>query len=329
MLEQSPHIQLATMSRLYVVSRGIHTVARLGLANYMSTEPKPVNQLAKATNTQPELLERLLNFLSSYKIFLKDNQSYALTDLSKPLRDDDPHSIREVLCMVDDSWWQAFSSLELTLKTGKSAFSHEHGDDFFDFLGKHHDKQINYDQGMAKLSTYDNDKIATAYDFSRFKIIVDLGGGRGGLAKALVKHHPQLRVILFDTPSVIQKLNPADFPSQIILEQGDFLKSIPQGDAYFFKGVLHDFNDELTTKILKNCHSQLPKHAELFIAEQALPESTEPHPNKTMDIVMMVLLAGRQRTVAEWKMCLQEAGFTFCDAHETETVFTLMRGKVQ
>lgn len=322
--QEPPHIQLAIMSRWYVVSRAIHTVAKLGLANHMSFEPMKVNDLAQMTDTNPELLNRLLRFLSAYAIFKHENDTYSLTELSVPLRDDAPNSIRAVLCMVDESWWQAFSCLDLSLKTGVSSFTLQHGDDFFSYLSKHPAKQGNFDKGMAKLSTFDDDAIAQAYDFSAFSTMIDLGGGRGGLVKALAKNYPHLQISLFDTPAVIEQLDTTDFPSQVQLVSGDFLAHVPKAEAYIFKGVLHDFNDDLMLQILNNCCKQISKEAILFIAEQVLPEDDLPHPNKTMDIVMMALLGGRQRTIKEWQKSVEPAGFRYLDCYKTNTLFTLM-----
>ncbi|WED43957.1 methyltransferase [Legionella cardiaca] len=327
-INQEPaYVQLATMSRWYVVSRAIHTVAKLGIANHMSLQPIKIKKLAEMTGTKPELLGRLLKFLSAYQVFNCDEESCSLTELSLPLRDDDPHSIRDVLCMVDDSWWQAFANLDTSLKTGKSAFSQQHGDDFFTFLSKHPEKQSNFDKGMAKLSTYDDKAVANAFDFSSFSHLIDMGGGRGGLAKAVAHQYPTLKVMLFDTPAVISQLDSKDFSEQIELVAGDFLKDIPQADAYLFKGVLHDFNDELMQQILSNCFRQMPHNSTLFIAEQVLPEHAGPHPNKTMDIVMMVLLGGRQRRLSEWQRSIEPAGFIYQDSYKTNTLFTLMAFK--
>lgn len=320
-----PHIQLAIMSRGYVVSRALHAVAKLGIANHLSS-PKRIEELAKITESKPELLDRVLKFLSSYGLFNYDNGFYSLTELSKPLRDDDPHSIRDVLCMVDDTWWQAFSQLEASLKTGKPAFEIQHGDDFFSFLGKNAEKQQNFDRGMAKLSSYDEQAISNAFNFSIFSSFVDMGGGRGGLVKAITNQYPELKATLFDTPAVICQLDPKAF-SNVNLQEGDFFATIPAADAYIFKGVLHDFNDEMMHQILKNCAQQMPQNATLFIAEQVMPDDNQPHPNKTMDIVMMVLLGGRQRTLAEWKKSIEPAGFTFKNSYPTHSLFTLMEFK--
>ncbi|KTD68401.1 O-methyltransferase [Legionella steelei] len=323
----TPHIQLAIMSRWYVVSRALQAVAKLGIANHLASGPKRIDELAKLTESKPELLDRVLKFLTSYNLFNFDNGFYSLTELSNPLRDDDPHSMRDVLCMVDDIWWQAFSQLDTSLKTGTPAFEIQHGDDFFSFLSEHPEKQQNFDRGMAKLSSYDEKAISSAFNFSTFSSIVDMGGGRGGLLKAITAQHPELTAILFDTPAVIGQLDPHAFSNKVSLQEGDFFATIPQVDAYIFKGVLHDFNDEMMHKILKNCAQQMPQHATLFIVEQVMPDDNKPHPNKTMDLVMMVLLGGRQRTLSEWQKSIEPTGFTFKNSYPTNSLFTLMEFK--
>ncbi|MFT4059458.1 MAG: methyltransferase [Legionella sp.] len=324
---ERPHIQLAVMSRWYVVSRALHAVARLGIANHMSFEPITVDELAKATGTQPQALDRILKFLSAYELFHYHEGAYSLTELSQALRDDDPYSMRDVLCMVDDSWWQAFSQLDTSLQSGVPAFNEQHGDDFFSFLSKNTAKQQNFDRGMAKLSSYDVDAISRAYDFSKCSTLVDMGGGRGGLAQAITKCYPNVQAILFDSPAVIEQLDSTNFSKQITLHAGDFFAAIPKANAYIFKGVLHDFNDQMMQQILKNCAKQMDKEATLFIAEQVMPDDIKPHPNKTMDIVMMVLLGGRQRTLSEWQKSIELAGFALKQSYETKSLFTLMEFK--
>lgn len=324
-----PHMQLALMSRWYVVSRALHTIARLGLANYMSDTPVSIERLAKLSGTQPEMLQRLMRFLSAYGVFNEEEEGYSLTAVSSPLRDDDPYSMRDVLCMVDESWWQAFSSMENMLKTGESSFSHQHGDDFFSFLSKHPQQQHNFDRGMAKLSSYDNDIIAKALDYGQFKTLIDMGGGHGGLSKSIAKAFPDLAVTLFDTEWVIKQLEKKDFPKNVSLKVGNFFEKIPAADAYLFKGVLHDFNDDLMHKILSNLAPQMPKNASLLIAEQVMPDHSEPHPNKTMDIVMMVLLAGRQRTLKEWSMAVEKSGYYLKESFKTNSLFTVMEFKLR
>ncbi|MBA2657348.1 MAG: methyltransferase [Tatlockia sp.] len=324
---ENPHIQLVTMSRWYVVSRAIHAIAKLGLANHMSLESMKIDDLAELSGTQPELLARLLKFLSIYGLFNCDGISCSLTELSFPLRDDAPNSVSAVMNMVDDSWWQAFSNIDKSLKTGGTAFVLEHGEDFFTYLSKNLEKQANYDKGMARLSSFEDEAIAKSFDFSQFLTLIVIRGGQGGLAKAIAQNNPSLELIIFDKDAVISELKKEDLSEKISLVSGDFFAEIPKAEAYIFKGVLHDFNDQTMHEILSNCRKQMPNNASLFIAEQALPDDDKPHPNKTMDIVMMVLLGGKQRRVDEWIKSVELAGFSFHESYKTDSLFTLLEFK--
>jgi hypothetical protein len=317
-------MQLAILSRGYVVSRAIHALARLGVPDFMEEQPLPAEQIATQAKIDVIMLERLLNFLSDYGLFTKEGHSYGLTALSKPMRTNDPHSVRDVLNMVDENWWMAFAHLDKSLQDGKPAFDHQHGMDFFSFLGQKPERQSNFDRGMAKLSNYDDHAIANALDLQQIKRLVDVGGGRGGLVKEIAKIHPGIELTLFDSPQVISQLNPEDFPEQVNLVAGDFFHTLPAAEGYLFKGVLHDFNDRMMQDILRNCHQQMAAQSTLFIAEQVIPNTNTPHPNKTMDIVMMVLLGGRQRTLADWREIVEPIGFHLHAVLETASIFTVL-----
>lgn len=324
---EHPGMELAIMSRWYVVSRAIHTIARLGIADHMSLSPTPCELIAKHSETVPTLLRRLLCFLSDYGVFERQGDAFALTPLSLPLQSDAPNSLRDVLCMVDEDWWQSFGCMDKMLKSGRPGYEERHGAPFFEHLGKHPEKQANFDRGMAKLSDYDDTAIADSVDISRFKTIADIGGGRGGLTRALAKKNHASSVILFDTPQVINQLDPGQFPKNVELLSGNFFETLPRADAYIYKGVLHDFNDADMRQILSNCACQMPASATLLIAEQVMPDSASPHPNKTMDMVMMVLLGGRQRTLSEWQNVVEPLGFVFIAALSTPSLFRVMEFK--
>lgn len=311
-----PHLQLAIMSREYVVSRAIHAVAQLGIADHMSDQAISVNELAKLTSTVPELLDRVLCFLSDYGLFTKNESGYALTPLSSPLRRDHPSSMKEVLGMVDESWWQAFSHLATELQTGKPAFKHQHGIDYFSFLKQNPDKKNRFEQGMAKLSSFDDQAIAQGFNFGQFNTLTDVGYGRDGLSKAISNQYPDVGIIPFKfNPELIEKPNDTSFAS------------LPSVDAYLFKGILHDFNDELIKKILINCRNKMNQTSSIIIAEQVIPENNLPHTNKTMDIIMMVLVGGRQRTLNNWCELIESIGFKLTQTVPLQGLFTIMEFK--
>lgn len=301
-----PHMQLAILSRQYVLSRAIHAMAHLGIADHMSDEPLPVEHLAKLTGTIPDLLGRMLNFLSIYGVFSKQDEGYALTPLSYPLRSDHPCSIKAVLEMVDESWWQAFAHLESGLKTGIPGFQTQEGLSFFDFLNTHPDKKTSFSKGIARLADFDDKAIIEAFDFSRFAHLIQMGSGSWSLSQSIASQYPHLSTTTFG----------AD------LEEN--FTDLPTADAYLLKGFLHDFNDEKIRRILKNCHERMNHKALLIIAEQVMPDDDLPHTNKTMDVIMMVLVGGKQRPLRDWQALIESQGFFLDQSVQTQGVYTVM-----
>lgn len=314
--ELPPHIQLAIMSRGYVLSRAIHTVAHLGIADYMSDSPITVDELAQQSGTQPDLLNRLLHFLCDYGLFTQHGNAYALTPLSQPLKTTDPFSMNAVLGMFDEHWWCAFSQLETTLKTGAPAFNEQHGDSFFEFFHKNPAKKTQYEKGMITLAAFDNKILTQTFNFQQFKCLVDVGYKGNTFSKAMQENHPSVSTIPFTID-----------PSAITTATQELFSTIPKADAYIFKGILHDFNDNDVKKILKFCHSHMKKDASLIIAEQMIPDNELPHTNKTMDIIMMVLVGGQQRTQGNWCQLIESAGFKLKTTVPTSGLFTLMEFK--
>lgn len=308
-----PHVQLAIMSREYVVSRAIHAIANLGIADHMSDKPMSIEELAKLTGTIPDLLDRVLNFLSLYGLFIKTGDAYALTPLSYPLKQDNPNSIKDILGMFDESWWQAFAHLETGLKTGIPAFQHQHGTDFFDFMNENADKKANFEKGQAKLSAFDDKTIAKAFNFGQYQSLINIGEKKESLSRAIKSKYSDLSI----TPYPFN-------PKTALHSQADLFTHLPPADAYLFKGILHDFSDYILKKILNACHQSMRENASLIIAEQVIPDHDLPHTNKTMDIIMMVLVGGKQRTLSNWRNLLVSVGFKLQTTAQTQGVFMVM-----
>jgi hypothetical protein len=311
--ELPAHMQLANMSRAYVVSRAIHAIARIGVADYMSEDPTSIEQLAACTSTIPELLDRVLSFLSDYGLFRKTDSGYCLTSLSHPLQQNHPESMKHILSMVDETWWQAFSNLEDGLKTGVTPFIRQHNTDFFTLINSNGASKDQFKQGMDKLSAIDDQAIIATYPFSKFKSIVDIGYGREHLINELKQRYPDLITSIF-------KID----PHQANKGKTVNCSNLQKADAYVLKGILHDFNDEISKQILVSLYQEIPKESTLLIAEQAIPEGNMPHTNKTMDIIMMVLVGGKQRTVKEWVELISCTGFHFLKAYPSQGLFTIM-----
>src|SRR5262245_36493352 len=320
------------MSRLYYLSRAIHVAAELGIADHIAEVPVALDEIARESRTDATCLKRLLRFLSAYGIFVETSEDlFCNTTLSSVLRSDHPNSVRAALRRVGDFWWSAVGQMEHSIRSGQSAFAHLHGVDFFQYLKANPDVQKRFDQGMARISDADDAAIAAAYDFSRFSRIIDVGGGQGGLLVQILRQVPAATGILFEQPQVLERatrLGDAGLGSRSEMVAGDFFKSIPAGgDCYVIKGVLHDFDDDQCVKILSNCRKSVNSNGRVVIANHDLPSSVDgPHPNLTMDIQMMTLLRGRERTIAEWVELFRQSGLRLGGTFETSVGFTIVEG---
>jgi len=240
--ELPPQMVLVQMFTGYLLSRALHAVAELGVADLLGAGPKSAQELAAATGTHTDSLARLLRMLAAHGVFAEDDRGeFALTPLGHPLQSGVPGSLRDALRMIDDMSWNAAGNLLYSISTGNPAFDHVAGTDFFSYHD--HDPEVNerFARGMANGAEMENAAIAGAYDFSRFKCIMDVGGGRGGFLAAVLTAHPQLRGMLYDRPEVVNNatyLHAADVLTRCPTQGGDFFGSIPAGgDAYVFKRV--------------------------------------------------------------------------------------------
>ena len=330
---QSAARQIDDMSRLYYLSRAIHVAAELGIADHLTEEPVTAASLAQKTGTNSAALKRLLRFLSAYRIFEESApDGFRNTALSAVLRDDHPQSVRANQRRIRAFWWSAVGDLEHSIRTGEAAFAHVHGVPFFQYLKSDADIQRRFDDGMARKSDADDAAIASAYDFSRFDRIVDVGGGRGGLLVRILMRAPDATGVLFEQPQVVEQATRLDDAGLLDRTQkiaGDFFESVPDGaDCYVIKGVLHDFDDDQCVGILSNCRTAMNADGCVLIANQDLPATIDgPHPNLTMDIQMMTLLGGRERSVSEWSELFRRSGLKLGDTIDTGVGFTLIEGR--
>jgi SAM-dependent methyltransferase len=200
---------------------------------------------------------------------------------------------------------------------------------FFQCLRANAEAQQRFDEGMAHSSAANDAAIAAAFDFGRFRRIVDVGGGRGGLLLQILLRAPDAVGVLFEQPQVLRhatRLHEAGLMARAELITGDFFKSVPDGgDCYVIKGVLHDFDDAQCIRILSNCQRAMRAAGRVVIANQDLPSPIAgPHPNLTMDIHMMTLLGGRERSAPEWSALFPSSGLALRGTIETEVGFTLI-----
>ncbi|MCF6155288.1 MAG: methyltransferase [Candidatus Brocadia sp.] len=314
-------------------AQAIYVAAKLGIADLLKDGPKTINELSNATKAHAYSLYRLLRALASIDIFQEEEEGrFGLTPLATTLQSDSTTSVLPgVLLAGSEFHWEAWSNLFHSVMTGESAFEHINGIRFFDYLAKNPDAGVTFDAWMTRSSEMQIPAIVNSYDFSGYQTIVDIGGGHGSLLAAILKANPHLKGILFDMPEVLRsakKIRNTGIEARCEMVSGDMFRSIPPGgDLYILKTVIHDWSDELSIKILRNCHAAMTDQTRLLVIESIVPTGNQPHFSKFMDLNMLVLNhGGRERTEAEYRSLFHSAGFRLTNSIKTPSPLNLIEG---
>lgn len=309
-----PAAQVLQLASGYWLSRAVYVAAQLGIADLLKDGPKSAAELASATQTDSAALYRLLRALSSVGVFAESGaRQFVQTALSETLRRDVSGSIRGmVLFLGDHLHWSTYDQLLYSIQTARPAFDHVFGQKPFQYLSEHPEDARIFDEGMTSFSSTSSAAIVEAYDFSGFRTIVDLGGGNGALLGAILDKYSHLRGVLFDSEHVIERARQASVlpPDRSELVHGDFFRSVPRGaDGYLFKHIIHDWDDEHALKILQNCRSAITDSGKLLIVEMIVPPGNDPAYVKLLDLEMLMIPGGLERTEEEFRRLFATAGF--------------------
>jgi SAM-dependent methyltransferase len=329
--------QLATG---HYLSRALFVVAKLGIADLLKDGPRHHNELAKATGAHAPSLNRVMRLLASVGVFAEDETgNFALTPLSECLRGGGrPESSRAmVMLFAGNRIAEAWKDLEYCVRTGEPAYR-QRGitDPFVDPL-RTPEEEASFDEAMADFTRQAAVALASAFDFTPFKTLVDVGGGNGALLIGILKANPALRGIVFDQPAAAERAkaqiaqNGLGGRCQAI--GGDFFKELPLGaDAYILKHVIHDWDDERAVAILRNCHRAMAPQGKLLIVEGVYPRrigpSTENWAAAANDVNMLVSTGGRQRSEIEFRSLYEAAGFKLTRIVPTRARVSVIEGEL-
>ncbi len=305
-----------------LTATGIATVACLGvvadlaIADRLKTGPRQIADLAAEAQCDRDALRRVLRLLSSRGVFHVDGDRVELTRIAEPLRSDHHQSMHAWVRMICAPLsWQRLGDLTSCVQSGSDSYRLRDGVGFFDWLARHPDQAELFDAGMSSASELDNTAIAAGYDFSEIKRLADLAGGRGSTLAAILGKYPTVRGTLVDRPEVLarakveSKLNDAELRERVEFVEGDIFAAVPSGqDAYMMKSVIHDWDDEAALCILSTCRRAMAPGARLLLAEMVVAPDDEPHPGKVLDVAMLALTGGQERSAAEYGRLLQKAG---------------------
>ena len=215
--------------------------------------------------------------------------------------------------MYAEEQYRAWGELLHSVRTGEMAFDHQFGTGYFAYLAQHPEADRVFNEAMTGWTHQLVGAVVDTYDFSPFKTTVDVGGGYGTLLAAILRRNPGARGILFDQPHVVasaeEHLATSGVAARCTAVGGDFFAAVPAGDAYALAQILHDWDDERCVVIFEQCRRAMSDHGKLLVVELVLPRGDEAFFGKWLDLHMLVLLGGRERTAAEYDALFRAAGF--------------------
>jgi O-methyltransferase domain len=296
----APDEQIWNLVRGALGTRALALVAELGIAEALAGGPRSSTELAREVGADADTLHRLLRALASDGVFSEHEPGvFGNTEASELLR----NGWGSFAHLFGTTWLQAAAELDAS---GEASFPRTFGAEFWSWLAEHPAERAVFDHAMEMGNERRAERLA-ALAWRGDETVVDVGGGNGSLLVSLLAHQPGLRGIVFDLPETTR--DEASLGDRCTFVAGSFFEQVPEGDAYILSTILHDWDDPSATRILRTIHDHAPAGARLFVIDAVLPEGNEPHGGKWLDLLMLVLAAGRERAEAEWRALLAGGGF--------------------
>lgn len=328
--ELPPPVAMLQIVQGYWASRAVYVAAKLGLPDLLTDEPKTCDHLAQASGTHAPSLYRLLRALDSIGVVHeRSHRTFALTPLGATLRTDVPGSLRFfAIEELGENHYPAWEKLLDSVKSGTTAFHQVYGTTKWQYMTEHPEEAGIFNAAMASFSSVVAPAIVQAYDFSASRTIVDLGGGDGALLSAVLHANASARGILADLPHVAEKarlrLAASGLDGRCQVAPTDFFQQVPAGDTYLLKWIIHDWDDDRSAAILRHCRNAMAPGGKVLLIEAVLQPGPATAFSKFVDLNMLVMTGGRERTKSEYRALLQSAGLTLTRIVPTHTEMSLI-----
>jgi hypothetical protein len=304
--DSDPAELLADLTKAHIAARCLHVVAECGVADAIGADGATPAFIAERTGLAADALDRILRLLAAHGVFAHGpSGTYAHSPASELLRTDHPRSLRSYVQMNGmPAFWDRYTELAATARAGRPRFDMA---GLVEYFAAHREQSEIFNAAMVAKARFALPAVVAAYDFSRFRGIADIGGGRGHLLELILERTPSATGTLFELPHVIADTEPSP---RLALAPGSFFDDpLPRADAYLLMDLLHDWNDDDALRILRAVRTAAAPSARVLIIETLVPEAPGPHFGKTLDIIMLAVTGGRERTCSQFAALLAATGF--------------------
>ena len=308
-----PNAQIFQMAAAMFASRSLWAAAELGVADHIDGAPRDVGELAAATGAHADSLYRVLRLLAAHGVFEEhEGRAFSHTELSATLRSDHPAKARAAVRMIgSEPMWAGLGAIRTSVTTGKPGWDAAVGEPIFDWMAKHPDHAAIFNDAMIGIHGGEVPAVAEAYPFTG--TVVDVGGGSGNMIATVLERHPSVQGVLFDLPHATEtappRLQARGVAERCRVVPGSFFDGVPAGgDAYILSHIIHDWDEASCVRILEHCRAAKAPGGKVLIVEMVVTPPNDPHPSKMLDIVMLTIPGGRERTPEEYAALLAKAG---------------------
>ena len=333
-----PAQHLMNMAGGFMFTAAIYAAAKFNIAELLAKGPRPVEELAAEAKCNADALYRVLRMLVTVGIFAEvAPRKMALTPAAEPLRGDVPGSKKDTILWIGNRFhFHVWAELPYSVETGKPAVEHVYGKPAFDCFTAMPDVAHDFNRAMTNLSAQIAPALLEAYDFTGIATLMDVAGGHGFVLCEILKQYPRMQGILFDVESVVEgakcRLCDLQLEHRCTPAAGNFFESIPAGaDAYYLQHIIHDWDDEKSLQILNNCRQALAgrKNGKLLVVDSVIQENSEPHFGKLIDLEMLLMPGGRERTEAEFRALFARAGFAITKIVPTKGAESVIEARLK
>lgn len=313
--EEAPEsAQMIQMLAGFQISQALYVVAKLGLSTKLADGPQTIEQLATATGAKPDALRRITRTLAPLGIFRTDGERIEATPLGLTLAEGQPGSLRDIALYWMETHYAPYGELLRTAMTGESAGTHYYGKPFLAWVASSPAMAEIQTRAMASVTAGPRAGMFDGYSLPEGNVVADIGGADGSMLCQLLAGEPGRRGIVFDLPEIVpaarKVLASHGLAGRVGIQSGDFFESVPEADVYVLSYILHDWDDESCLRILRAIRNAAAPGARLVVVETVIPPGDTPHLAKLIDLTMLVMLTGRERTAGEYETLLAGGGFT-------------------